>query len=1088
MVSKPLVEAPKVETQLMNETSSMKSDVTPTTNYLPLSPNDRSLNNPLKNQVSPQDARNRELGKDEACEVTCSPSSPVKRLDGTSMSPRPDRKAQTPSTSGDRQGDKRKESGSELTRSNSRKEENGDSDEIRCPCKKAVNAGTMLGCDGCNKWQHFRCMGFRRRTEVPEEYYCERCRPEEMRLGCVAHPRYKDRNSKDREGKDSKLDPVLSNVKPVELRKLFAADMKHKKNIAKGGVDCIITKYANLWRTQFPKYRNGVVEGLVLLLDSSRAEISERLDFALRKFKLRQESAFEKLESQGERKKSEPQLSEEMPTENHQRSIGNSRSSAKRQRPQSLAIDQLDVNSVKVDNLSPSVELPGDVDMNDCAGNRGMSREERKLQAEMRLFKRMEERERERKRPRNGEVGQSPRAGHPPRPKTPRGSSNPRITSPKLNVYGPREMDEQKMRPLTERHSQQFEDLRKPEHVDGSGSHSTKVNDKEDRAESPEKLAKVENCKHTARALTQTSRAEVEPTREPPRRERHRVDRQLSRRRESSESTNLHRQKLGSILERNRSHDLKRRRALRDGRYGKDFKRDPILDVVVHVPGPSVLGSKLVPNTRVSSLGCAERCEDNEKAVKVDAGRKFPLPKKDASTRKKHMAWQNLVGDACPTRKRHRFPFFEVRQEEHEQLEKKAGSRSKCEGEKNLSVSMVVVSEKELLPDKGKKLETSLLVCTPTRSNGNDKEREGEWKGFSLKKRLIESEAARERKIEKDIGKISPVSPNGAVSPTAGRGGKSCVKEEVRYPRTATPTPTSPIVYSPISTKLRSTSISSPLKPLLRSAPVLAAAKRGRSPSYPTTSVGDAGKGVGGSAPLLPENGSMFLKSRLSRDAASEAACSSMDKSSSDSVRRLFSIPLSKPVPVAVNRCASEGSTPTAGGVKRSGGVSLRSIRPSALTSVPNPRRRWNGAGSDGKDVAVDVAMKSQDALDMNGSSDGCTISDILQQRLEGLMKEPGSAAGAASAGDALKKSDGGGVKDSSGGWHGVSGGVDKRRVYGQHGGGGGTRGKSGAWGSGAAVGAVGHNRRGYGAGYHSGAVGRGGAKGKEEEDRRRRG
>lgn len=38
--------------------------------------------------------------------------------------------------------------------------------------------GLMVCCDKCEVWQHCKCMGLSDQTEMPEQYYCEQCKPE----------------------------------------------------------------------------------------------------------------------------------------------------------------------------------------------------------------------------------------------------------------------------------------------------------------------------------------------------------------------------------------------------------------------------------------------------------------------------------------------------------------------------------------------------------------------------------------------------------------------------------------------------------------------------------------------------------------------------------------------------------------------------------------------------------------------------------------------------------------------------------------------------------------------------------------------
>lgn len=50
----------------------------------------------------------------------------------------------------------------------------------RCICHKIHNDGMMVQCDNCNVWQHCPCVGLAGITEneMPDQYYCEECKPE----------------------------------------------------------------------------------------------------------------------------------------------------------------------------------------------------------------------------------------------------------------------------------------------------------------------------------------------------------------------------------------------------------------------------------------------------------------------------------------------------------------------------------------------------------------------------------------------------------------------------------------------------------------------------------------------------------------------------------------------------------------------------------------------------------------------------------------------------------------------------------------------------------------------------------------------
>jgi hypothetical protein len=48
------------------------------------------------------------------------------------------------------------------------------------------SVGLMVQCDECEVWQHCECMGLMEEQDIPEQYYCEQCRPSdhiELKVG-----------------------------------------------------------------------------------------------------------------------------------------------------------------------------------------------------------------------------------------------------------------------------------------------------------------------------------------------------------------------------------------------------------------------------------------------------------------------------------------------------------------------------------------------------------------------------------------------------------------------------------------------------------------------------------------------------------------------------------------------------------------------------------------------------------------------------------------------------------------------------------------------------------------------------------------
>jgi hypothetical protein len=145
----------------------------------------------------------------------------------------------------------------------------------------------MIACDRCNTWQHGKCMGIRKQGEDPEVYFCHICRPEEVRRNCIAHPLFKERTlGRDRERSKS-YDPSLLSVKPLELRKLFSQDLKlrQQNNGRLVDTDELFERYAGLYRRQFGKDRQSIIDGLAVVGQMDRMEAQERLEGELKRMR-----------------------------------------------------------------------------------------------------------------------------------------------------------------------------------------------------------------------------------------------------------------------------------------------------------------------------------------------------------------------------------------------------------------------------------------------------------------------------------------------------------------------------------------------------------------------------------------------------------------------------------------------------------------------------------------------------------------------------------------------------------------------------------------------------------------------------------
>lgn len=695
--------------------------------------------------------------------------------------------------------------------------DNSETEITRCPCGSSESSGFMIACDDCNTWQHSRCMGYRRRSDLPEKYYCNLCRPEKMRIGCIAHPRYKDRNGKDREMREVKRDQegLLAVVKPTELRKIFLADFRHKKSLLSAGKDHMLMKYASLMRIQFPKHRQGVVDGLTVLLDMSCSDVSEKLDLALHK--LRQPS--ENDVTTERRGGSTMSVSDSIYKESLPRSVTNGKLGSKLQRFQAGSSESPEELSPVAPENSQPIDHALDVDSNDLGSARGMSREERKLRETMKLFARMEERERDRKRPRAGDNINSPKSGLQSRPKTPRTGS--RTTSKPGTPNAPVDWDDRKSRTIADRD-------------ESSGCAETSRNqdgDDDDNAVSPvkdenafvsEKTPKYDNSRHSHKS-TPSWKSEAETGIGTFKRDRSKSERSALRRRDSADTSSPAGAKRQLMSERTRSHDLKRRKiGARDiyVRSAKDeTKRDTRSNFSLHVPGPTVLLSKLVPECRLSQLELeARKRSDGEGSGNA---RKAHLPfKKNNVVRQEHLPWGIKLMEATPVKKRVRIPLVETKVNIVD---------SACGNDAN----------RNFPNDRVMKHNVGIMGGAEHISEPNEfSNKAGEWKKFCLKKRramldvpLIKGDASsphsKDVVVSDELAIISPVSPSGqgTSSTPSSDTAKNGLTTNIR-----------PGSIKPIcSPKLRSSPIGGTPIPRLRSIPP-PAAKRARSSATNTPS------------------------------------------------------------------------------------------------------------------------------------------------------------------------------------------------------------------------------------------------------------
>ncbi|KAI9282671.1 hypothetical protein BY458DRAFT_496944 [Sporodiniella umbellata] len=76
-------------------------------------------------------------------------------------------------------------------------EESSESDSVtRCVCGKSHSVGLMVQCDDCEVWQHCSCMGLDE-PDIPDQYFCEVCKPENHFTTRLANGKTKQEYSSD---------------------------------------------------------------------------------------------------------------------------------------------------------------------------------------------------------------------------------------------------------------------------------------------------------------------------------------------------------------------------------------------------------------------------------------------------------------------------------------------------------------------------------------------------------------------------------------------------------------------------------------------------------------------------------------------------------------------------------------------------------------------------------------------------------------------------------------------------------------------------------------------------------------------------
>lgn len=925
-------------------------------------------------------------------------------------------------------------------------EEMKDMDEItRCPCGSTTNSGTMIACDECNTWQHSRCMGFRRNVSVPDDYFCHICRPDEIRPTCVAHPKYKEKLLKEREGKEVRrdLEALLSGVKPVELRKLIASDMRNKKTLLRSKSD-VFQRYAFLLKTQFSKFRQPMIDGLVILLDMQRQDVMDKLDANVKR--LRSDRAFDE---SLDKKHSGGALSQEglASDTNGSRSQIHSRTQVqKRARPSSLSMDNIDVTSSSRNEHGLQQGHSQEVDtIVETPNGRGLSREERKLQHALKQFAKMEEREREKKKPRSTEGGASPKPNIPSRPKPSRSAGVARTSSPKVSSGSG--------------HLEVNDGLNKVPSSDNRyfSPHGTEQRRKVQNESQQSKQHQKDQCSllgsnsdmhssHPRAKSTSSSRSDGEHNREAGKKERGdraRFERGVPKRKESASpdivtvSGNGRRRSLPAT---ERAPESKRRRVTdKKAMISKDSpKRDPVLDFALFVPGPSVLGSRMISKVRLSQIERESRAREGESnrtrlAKSLLHSRKewlLKVPRQDAKkmilNSGKHMS---------PMKKRYRSCYerflLEVPTSDGKHIgdeAKKVVSADQNVTSNTVSVSMVVVSEKGSLPDKGQILESSRLVLPGVKSRKDLSFVSGEAdKRVCLKKRAAMF-------VHHVSSPDSCLNKTQNVDTSVPKGPASLPELPQRAPTPASPTTllnSNSNFHGVGPPALRSSPVRSLKSPALRSVPPMKASVSKGSSLSPSVVVSSPVATV-----LSPSK--LSLQESMENDTTPETSFE-MAKAvgeptvlidvKNDPQQHDQGINTSLPIRSNVVLCrgSPRSQAKSAGSVSPVEIVPTRSVSPDSkphaipclrsVRSMPVSEIRNNEVPSVGLQASVKIGSKALDLHQRspNGkASGGSTISEIFQNRLQGFLKPNGKPTSKVTSRPVINMNGKGAVKQTS--------------------------------------------------------------------------
>lgn len=884
----------------------------------------------------------------------------------------------------------------------------GESEQTVCPCGSEKSLGFMIACDECNTWQHSKCMGIGK-TETQDKYYCDRCRPEEIRPNCVAQRKYKERvlaREKASREPTKEFDSILVGIKPLELRKHFAIDLKEKSTGRQPSKGEVFYRFATLLRSSFGKYRQSIIEGIVLLLEIPRAEVVARLDALLKR--LRTKNGDKTGDNHQSRKRTLEGVLETPHSENiNARTQSHGRTNPqKRQRPISEVLDQADV----MQNMRADLGNPGDAITDhdrtsaEHATSRAMSREERKLQQTIKLFARLEEeeqRERGKKKPRTGEAGGSPKPGQTSKVKHGRLSPPVHAPSPKSSVRHPRkDYDDRKSNVLAIQKRSEEKKVDASLERDKPRKDSNVPKSPRLRRDQPDPLQTPQLTK-TSQKGSGVSMAEPVPvTRDQTKRAREhknndKPEKPSARRRDNgSPDSTVPGGRRHCIQERERSQDRKRRRGGASTRESErrqsvekaQARQDLLLDFELFVPGRSVLGSRLIPRTRLSELE-RERIDMEVSVEFREKERRLPTKKhhlhKSLADMKRSKEWDTKA----PAKRR-----FQAVGKDSPSSYQKGGPLPT--GKANMEftimrnstpegVRMVLISERGKLHDKGEMFDSPHLIvsCSKDKSSVVPEKEKHSGDNICLKKRG--KRLSREKKVDgldgpslSDTPRVLslPLQPKVPTSPQP----KSPVSPNPTSPLVRPSTSSPKLTRSPMLRSLPAPVVQGTFKKekttLPASQPIIGATipsfKSSRSPSPDRKALNRTV--LNGGWKGSPGGGPHKNREKVERE---------LLKMSTFPNRISTGIVPSTKSQSGFGQNTSEGKAST----KSMNGTSLRPLRSTVVPETKNVRSP-NLEPKDNKMKDLHMAESPLPSPRRKPSS-SVGISDILQQRLEGFLK-----------------------------------------------------------------------------------------------------